>query len=352
MLLTSTRILQSKAMSHQSLVLTRFNEFEVKERVLADLTGTNAIIKILATAICGSDIHGANGSTGRRFPDQVMGHETCGIVEKVSKDSHSDLVGKRVVINPLIACLQCEFCLVGKEYVCPSRKVLGVTQGVDGAFAQYVIAPVFNLALISDEISPILATAVEPLSVGYHAVIRAELTEKDRVLIIGGGAIGQAIGLACTRTGVSDVLISEPSESKRVYTSKFGFTSVSPAELEIHYKGNEKPTVVFDAVGNIYSFRDAFTYSNVAARIVLVGMDSPDLSIPSYAVSADERSILGSYCYTYKEFSDTATWLGSNSQLVAPFISDVVPMRDAPAMFAKLLLGGFEYNRVVITQDA
>ena len=339
-------------MNHQSLVLTRFNEFEVKERALAELTGTNAIIRILATAICGSDIHGANGSTGRRFPDQVMGHETCGIVEKVSKDAHSNLVGKRVVINPLVSCFQCEFCLAGKEYLCPSRKVLGVTQGVDGAFAQYVIAPVYNLALISDEISPILATAVEPLSVGYHAVIRADLTEKDRVLIIGGGAIGQAIGFACARTGVSDVLISEPSESKREYISKFGFLSVSPAELEAHYKGIDKPTVVFDAAGNTHSFRDAFTYSNVESRIVLVGMDSPDLLIPSYAVSADERSILGSYCYTYREFSDTATWLGSNSHLVTAFISHVVPMRDAPAMFANLLRGDFEYNRVVITQDA
>ncbi|MCX6444534.1 MAG: alcohol dehydrogenase catalytic domain-containing protein [Actinobacteria bacterium] len=339
-------------MSHQSLVLTRFNEFEVKERALAELTGTNAIIKILATAICGSDIHGANGSTGRRFPDQVMGHETCGIVEKVSDGTSSDLVGKRVVINPVIACHECALCLGGKEYLCPSRKVLGVTKGVDGAFAQYVIVPIRNLAFVSDEISPTLATAVEPLSVGYHAVIRAEVTQKDRVLIIGGGPIGQAIGFACARTGVNDFLISEPSESKREYISKFGFTSISPADLEDHYRSKDKPTVVFDAVGNAHSFRDAFTHSNVAARIVLVGMDAPDLSIPSYEVSADERSVLGSYCYTNNEFSETATWLGINSQLVAPFISDVVPMQDAPAIFEKLLQGSFEYNRIVISQDA
>ena len=339
-------------MSHQSLVLTNFNEFEVKERTLVELTGDNAIIKILATAICGSDIHGSSGSTGRRFPNQVMGHETCGIVEKVSSASSSDLIGRRVVINPVISCNKCELCLGGKEYVCRSRKVLGVTKGVDGAFAQYVIAPIRNLALISEEVSPVLATTVEPLAVGYHAVIRAGVKTSDRVLIIGGGPIGQAIGLACARIGVTDFLISEPSESKRKYISNFAFKSISPSELSSFYQKNSKPTVVFDAVGSTFSFSDAFKFSDVAARIVLVGMDTPELAIPSYEVSADERTILGSYCYTNKEFADTASWLGSNFQLVSPFISDVTPMSKAPEMFERLRAGDFEYNRVVISQDA
>ena len=109
-------------MSHQSLVLTQFNQFEVKERTLAELTGDSAVVKILATAICGSDIHGSTGSTGRRFADQVMGHETCGIVEKVSAGTTSDLIGKRVVINPVFSCHQCEICSGGREYLCRSRK--------------------------------------------------------------------------------------------------------------------------------------------------------------------------------------------------------------------------------------
>jgi len=339
-------------MNHLSLVLTRFNEFEVKERALAELTDENAIVRILATAICGSDIHGASGATGRRFPDQVMGHETCGVVEKVSTSAGSNFVGKRVVINPVISCHQCELCLGGKEYVCRSRKVLGVTKVVDGAFAQYVIAPIRNLALISEEVSPVLATAVEPLAVGYHAVVRAGVESTDRVLIIGGGPIGQAIGLACTRVGVKNFVISEPSDAKREFISKFSFKSISPIELSSFYENNAKPTVVFDAVGNTHSFSDAFKFSDVAARIVLVGMDTPDLAIPSFEVSADERTILGSYCYTDKEFADTANWLGDNHKLVAPFISDVTPMDKAPEMFEKLHAGGFEYNRVVISQDA
>ena len=338
-------------MSHQSLVLTSFNHFEVRERTLAELTGENAIVKILATAICGSDIHGSSGSTGRRFPDQVMGHETCGVVEKVSAHSNAGLIGKRVVINPVISCHACELCLSGKEYVCRSRKVLGVTKGVDGAFAQYVMVPIRNLALISEEVSPTLATAVEPLAVGYHAVVRADVRPKEKVLILGGGPIGQAIGLACARIGVTNFLISEPSESKRNFISKFGFKSVSPNELQGIYETSAKPSVVFDAVGNTYSFADAFKYSDVAARIVLVGMDTPDLAIPSYEVSADERSILGSYCYSNKEFADTANWLVSNHKLVEPFISDVTSMSKAPEMFEKLHEGKFEYNRVVISQD-
>ena len=338
-------------MSFRSLVLTNFNEFAVKDRSLAKLEGDNALIKILATAICGSDIHGANGSPGRRVPDQVMGHEACGIVERVSAADDSELVGKRVVINPVISCHRCDLCLVGKEYVCRSRKVIGVTQGVDGAFAQYVIAPSRNLAVISKEVSPTLATTVEPLSVGFHAVIRAGLVQGDKVLIIGGGPIGQAIGLACIRVGVSDFVISEPAESKRRYISKYDFRSVPPTELSKIYENSTRPTVVFDAVGNMHSFSDAFNYSDVGARIILVGMDTPNLAIPSYEVSADERTILGSYCYTDKEFKDTATWLGLNIALVEPFISDVTTMTEAPEMFARFQEGSFEYNRVVIAQD-
>jgi threonine dehydrogenase-like Zn-dependent dehydrogenase len=339
-------------MSHQSLVLTNFNRFEVKERTLAELTGDSAIVRILATAICGSDIHGSTGSTGRRFTDQVMGHETCGIVEKVSAGTTSELLGKRVVINPVISCHQCEICSGDREYLCRSRKVLGVTKGIDGAFAQYVVVPTENLALIGDEVSSTLATTVEPLAVGYHAVVRAGLKPSDTVLIIGGGPIGQAIAFACARIGVRNFVISEPSESKRKFISKFSFMSLAPSDLSGFFESSARPTVVFDAVGNAHSFSDAFKFSDIAARIVLVGMDTPDLAIPSYEVSADERSILGSYCYTNKEFAETAQWLGSNSKLVAPFISDVTSMRDAPEMFEKLHAGSFEYNRVVISQDA
>lgn len=338
-------------MSHQSLVLTNFNQFEIKERNLTELAGEYAIVKILATAICGSDIHGSNGTTGRRFPDQVMGHETCGIVEKVSDKTSDHLIGKRVVINPVISCLKCDQCISEKEYICRSRKVLGVTKGVDGAFAEYIIAPVRNLALISEGVSPNLATAVEPFAVGYHAVIRANIEKNEKILILGGGPIGQAIGLACARLDAGNFLFSEPSKSKRQFISKFGFESVSPDELNSKIKSYGKPTVVFDAVGNNNSFKDAFSFSDIEARIVLVGMDTPNLEFPSYEVSADERSILGSYCYSNNEFTETAKWLSSNYREVQPFITDVTSMSQAPEIFKKLQDSTFEYNRVVISQN-
>lgn len=338
-------------MSHQSLVLTNFNNFEIKERNLTELTGEYAVVKILATAICGSDIHGSNGSTGRRFPDQVMGHETCGIVEKVSDNSNADLIGKRVVINPVFSCHECDQCFSGKEYVCRSRKVLGVTKGLDGAFAEYCIAPLRNLALISEEVSPNLSTAVEPLAVGYHAVIRANVSQNEKILILGGGPIGQAIGLACARLGARNFLFSEPSKSKRRFISKFGFDSVSPDQIESKFKSDRKPTVVFDAVGNTHSFKDAFLYSDTAARIILVGMDTPKLEFPSYEVSAEERSILGSYCYSTNEFTETAQWLSLKYRDVQPYITDVISMSEAPEIFKKLHANNFEFNRVVISQN-
>lgn len=339
-------------MIQQSLVLRDFNVFAVQERHLPELVPNSALVRILATAICGSDIHGYAGVTGRRFPDQVMGHETCGIVEEVADPENSALLGKRVVINPVLSCQVCELCRSDREHVCKVRKVMGVTSGVDGAFAQYVVVPYRNLAEVKAHLTPELSTAVEPLAVGYHAVIRASLKLYDRVLIIGGGPIGQAVAFGCAREGFSNFIFSESAPAKREFLKKFAFQTVTPSELEAFYETHPRPTVVFDAVGNSRSFADAVKYADATARIVLVGMDTPELTIPSYEISAEERSILGSYCYTNSEFASTATWLGENSQLVAPFISHVVSMAEAPAMFAKLHSVSIESNRVVITQDA
>lgn len=337
-------------MNHQSLVLEAFNHFTLSAHEDAELFPNFARVQILATGICGSDVHGANGTTGRRHIGQVMGHETCAIVVTVNSKNSDHLLGKRVAINPVISCDECDCCLSGKEHLCRIRKVLGVTTGVDGAFAEFVNVPIKNLVVLDDLIPYVLATAIEPLSVGFHAVQRAQISDQDRVLVIGGGPIGQSVAFACARLGIEEILISEPSDSKRDFLTRLGFASLSPDSLNAYYSIEKEsfPTVVFDAVGNKFSFKDAIAYSDVTARIVLIGMDAPDLTIPSYAISVDERSVIGSYCYTRSEFISTAHWLASNVEIVSPFISHKVSLAEAPAMFENLIAGNFEYNKVVI----
>lgn len=338
-------------MVHQSLVLENFDHFVISTRDDAELLPNFARVQILATGICGSDIHGASGTTGRRYIGQVMGHETCAVVMAVNSKDSDYLVGKRVAINPVISCDECDYCLSGKEHLCRTRKILGVTPGVDGAFSEFVVVPNRNLVILDDRIPDVLATAIEPLSVGFHAVQRAQISTEDRVLVIGGGPIGQSVAFACGRLGIDEVLISEPIDSKHDFLTRLGFASLNPNQLHNYYSSKKEsfPTVVFDAVGNSFSFKDAIAYSDVMAKIVLIGMDAPDLTIPSYAISADERSVIGSYCYTRSEFISTANWLADNVELVSHFISHEAPLNDAPAMFKNLIAGNFEYNRVVIT---
>jgi threonine dehydrogenase-like Zn-dependent dehydrogenase len=337
-------------MSYQILIIENFNKLIIEERNFEKLEPGFARVQVLATAICGSDIHGANGSTGRRQLGQVMGHETSGIVDSVNDSTKQELVGRRVVINPLVSCGKCDCCLDDRAYLCRTRRIFGVSEGFDGAFAEYISVPVENLVEIDPIIPPHIATTVEPLAVGFHAVQRASLTPQDRVLIIGGGPIGQAIAFACLRLGITDFTISDPVAKKREFLEKFNFATIDPSELKSRFPTGSliRPNVVFDAVANKFSFNDAIAYSDVSSRIILIGMDAPELQIPSYAFSVDERSLIGSYCYTMDEFISTAKWLSENIKLMTPYISDLVALSDAPELFTRLANGYVDFNRIAI----
>jgi threonine dehydrogenase-like Zn-dependent dehydrogenase len=313
------------------------------------------LVRVVATGICGSDIHGFTGENGRRRPGQVMGHETVGRVEALGEGvRHGPGLrpGAPVTINPLMTCKRCAACTGGREQSCPQRRIIGVNPEIVSAFADFLVAPAANVVALPEDMPLEYGALVEPLTVGHHAVRRGCVTSRDRVLVIGGGPIGQACLLAARRAGVEQVAVTEPNADRRALLGHLGVPALDPATAAVADAVPESlggpATVVLDAVGSSTSLGDALACSTFGATVVLVGMGSPEVTLPAYALSTEERTLVGSFCYTGNDFRETAAWVGTSPRDLAPLIDGRVGMSDAPAAFHELGRGESTASKVLV----
>lgn len=324
----------------------------VEERPTPPVAEGEVRLRIVATGICGSDLHGFTGENGRRHPGQVMGHETVAAV--VDDPSGAYAPGAVVTVNPVIGCGSCPACHDAEPQRCAQRRVIGVTSDFSSAFAEFMVAPLPNLVALPAGVPVEIGGLVEPLSVGYHAARRGAVNEQDAVLVIGGGPIGQAAALAVRRLGSRAAVVSEPDAYRRKLCEGLGFPTVdptdNPAQLgpRVIEALGAKPGVVIDAVGASATLRTACEVSALGARIVLVGMNSTDVDLSAYAISTEERSIIGSFCYNPREFADTAGWAGANAAELAPLIDGRVSLADAAETFARLSRGEMQASKVMV----
>ena len=324
----------------RALVMVGPWELTVQERPEPEPGPTDALLEIIATGICGSDLHGYTGENGRRHAGQVMGHETVARVLTDRTGTHPS--GALVTVNPVIGCRACAACADGTPQRCPRRTVIGVARDISAAFAERMVAPAHNLVPLPDHMPAELGSLVEPLAVGFHAVRRAEIAEDDIVLVLGGGPIGQAAALAARRVGVTNILVTEPEPQRRDLVSRLGFaTTAGPVD-------GPPASVVIDAVGISQTLQTAFDASALGARIVLVGMGSPRVEVNAYSISTEERTVLGSFSYTEAEFRDTAAWVGAHAVELGVLVDTRVDLDEAPETFRALAARELSASKVLV----
>ena len=323
-------------------------EMAVEERPAKDPGPGEVQVRIAATGICGSDIHGYTGTTGRRHAGQVMGHETVGHVSALGSGVVGLTEGELVTINPVMACGTCDNCRAGAEQACAQLRVFGVVPDHDAAFAEFATVPSANVIRLPELQQPWLGALVEPLAVGYHAARIGGVGPNERVLVIGGGPIGQAAALAARRLGAHQVEVSEISPARSELLGSLGFTCLHPEQLADRQVDSSSPTVVIDAVGNSQTMETALSKSSRRARVVLVGMADPTLTIPAYRVSVDERTVIGSFCYSFADFRETAQWVEDNVDLVAPLVDHAKPLEDGPEIFKQLGEHALEAHKILL----
>ena len=193
----------------KTLLLTKYNHLEMNDAPVPVPAPNEILIRVAACGICGSDVHGYDGSSGRRIPPIVMGHEAAGTIAMLGSGVTNFSKNERVTFDSTISCGACEFCSRGDVNLCDNRQVLGVSCGDyrrAGAFAEFVVVPAHIVYRLPESISFPEAALLEAVAVAVHAVSLAEIASGNTALVIGAGTIGllclQALRVAgCSRSG-------------------------------------------------------------------------------------------------------------------------------------------------------
>ncbi|MGD0093309.1 MAG: alcohol dehydrogenase catalytic domain-containing protein, partial [Planctomycetota bacterium] len=194
----------------KALVLKAYKQFGYEDVPNPEPGPDEVLVAVKACGICGSDVHGMDGSTGRRRPPIIMGHEAAGVISRTGSRVTGWTLGDRVTFDSTIYCGQCAFCRRGLINLCDRRRVLGVScedYRQHGAFAELVVVPQHILYRLPDGLAFEHAALVEPFSIALHAIRRAPPSLDDAVVVVGAGMIGLALMQALSQTGCGRLIV-------------------------------------------------------------------------------------------------------------------------------------------------
>ena len=306
------------------------------------------LIRVRAVGICGSDVHGMTGRTGRRIPPVVMGHEAAGDVVAGGSGADISWIGKRVTFDSTIHCGECEYCRNAQVNLCDNRKVLGVSCDEyrrDGALAGYVAVPEHILYELPDSVSYEHGAMTEPLSVALHAVRLAKLKSTDRVLVVGCGIIGLLAIQAARAAGCGTITATDLSERRLEVARLCGAdVAVQPAALD------DQPAVdvAFEAVGAPPTVAAAISKLSKGGTVVLIGNVFPEVPFPLQAVVSRQLTVLGS-CASSGEYAECLDLISSGVVNLLPLISESVTLDRAAEMFEKLYKSPDGHLKAIVT---
>jgi len=340
----------------KALMLKAYNEFEIEQIPVPEYGSDDVLIKVKACSICGSDVHGMDGSTGRRIPPIVMGHEASGIIEKTGKNVTGYKTGDRVTFDSTIYCGKCYYCRRGEINLCDNRKVLGVSceeYRLHGAFAEYVAVPAHILYPIPDNVTFEQAAMVEPLSIAFHAINRSKVTLNSSAVVVGSGMIGLLIIQLLRIYGCGKIIAVDKVQSKLDLAKKFGATDIVRADLadvptEVRrITGNRGADIAFEAVGVTPAVESAVESLKKGGTLTLVGNLMPAIDLPLQSVVTRQISLNGS-CASAGEYPECLDLISSGKVDVDSLISRVVPLEEGPQWFKRLYNGESGLMKVII----
>jgi threonine dehydrogenase-like Zn-dependent dehydrogenase len=253
-----------------------------------------ALVKIEAVGICGSDMHAYHGHDARRIPPLILGHEAVGVVQNGAQQ------GKRVVLNPLMTCGTCDHCQGGRSNLCAERELIGMR--LAGAFAQYIAIPERNLLDMPQEMDPVIASLAEPAATSLHAIHLAEKVlhrplSECRALVLGGGSIGAFAALMLKGKGCIDVYLGDTNPLRRHTAAKLGCCKVYDP-LGDGLPEENSFDLVIDAVGSGRTRSASCGFVKSGGVISHVGLQDNEPGLDTRRITLDEITFLGNYTYS------------------------------------------------------
>lgn len=328
----------------KALVLEAYNRFEYVDVPAPQVGPGEVLVEVKACGICGSDVHGMDGSSGRRLPPLIMGHEASGVIAEVGPGVEGWRAGERVTFDSTLYCGQCHFCLRGQVNLCDRRQVLGVACEEfrrEGAFAEYVSVPARVLYRIPEGVSFEQAAMVEPTSVAVHAVGRMPLRLNDTAVVIGAGVIGLLVVQALRAAGCGRIVAVDMEEGRLELARELGADEgMRPdegdvAELVRERTGGRGADVCVEAVGIDATVKAAVGCVRKGGAVTLVGNVTPSVTLLLQAAVTRELALYGSAA-SCGEYPDCLELMQRGAIRVDPLISARAPLSKGAEWFGRL----------------
>jgi L-iditol 2-dehydrogenase len=344
----------------KALLLSEYKRLEIAD-VPTPVPGPGEVLlRVAACGICGSDVHGYDGSTGRRIPPIVMGHEAAGTVVRLGEGASGFAEGDRVTFDSTVYCGRCPYCLRGLANLCDQRQIVGVSTPDfrrHGAFSEYVTVPSRIVYRLPDQLSFAHAAMLEAVSVALHAVSFSKAAESPTALVIGAGMIGLLTLQALRAEGFPRVFIADLDETRLRLAARLGaaatFQASGPDLIAqvLAATGGEGVDVAIECVGRDETVRGAIDSVRKGGAVTLVGNIRAEVTLPLQKVVSRQIRLQGSAASS-GEYPRAIELLGNGAIQVEPLITAVAPLEDGPRWFERLYAGEPNLMKVVLTPES
>ena len=328
----------------KALLLSEYNKLTVAEQPRPEPASDELLIEVAACGICGSDVHGYDGSTGRRVPPIVMGHEAAGTVAAIGSAVRGFAPGDRVTFDSTVYCGVCDFCQAGEINLCNNRQVIGVSCAEfrrAGAFAEFIAVPARIAYKLPDAFSFSDAAMLEAVSVALHGVAVSEMKGQEAVLVIGAGMIGLLLLQAARAAGASRIFVSDVDATRLQLAADLGANGTMQAsgaplvEEILRVTGGRGVDVVLEAVGRDETISTGIDCVRKGGTVTLVGNIAPQITLPLQKVVSRQIRLQGS-CASSGEYPQAIEMIASGKIKVAPLITAIAPLSEGPSWFDRL----------------
>jgi L-iditol 2-dehydrogenase len=344
----------------KALVLDEYKQLNYRDFEDPKIEPNEVLIRVKACGICGSDVHGMDGSTGRRKPPIIMGHEASGIIEKLGAEVKGWQIGDRVTFDSTIYPLDDWYTRKGQYNLSDNRKVLGVSPGEyrkHGAFAEFVTVPAHILYKIPGNVTFEQAAMVEPVGVAAHAVNISKIQPGQSAVVVGAGMVGMFVINILKIAGANPVIAIDLDEKKLELAKEFGATHTLKSTDDnllgkiMELTKNRGADFSFEVVGITETVNICINSLRKGGTAVLVGNLKPEVTIPLQKVVTTELSLLGS-CAINGEYELVLDLLASGKINVDKMISAVAPLSEGADWFNRLYNKEPGLNKVILVPEA
>lgn len=328
----------------KALLLSEYKQLDLVNMQKPQRGTGDLLIRVQACGICGSDVHGYDGSTGRRLPPIVMGHEAAGVIESVGSLVTDFHPGDRVTFDSTVFCGKCFYCRRGTVNLCDHREVIGVSTPDFrrmGAFAEYVVVPARIAYLLPDSMPFADAALIEATSIAVHAISLSAIALDDTVAVVGAGMIGLLVLQAALLAGAGNIFVIDVDDTRLELARKLGATTTfNPKRCDpaVEIRGltlGRGADLAIECVGLPPTVNAAIEVVRKGGTVALVGNVTPHVEIGLQNVVTRQICLQGS-CASSGEYPTALSLMSRGAINVKPLLSAVAPLGEGPDYFRRL----------------